>query len=272
MKKLFHVLAQMPPWKGGEILVFKIGRRHCSFAVTGPSGNQLYELAYYTADEINGNFLNRLSELHPELSQTFQKVLLSYDYYQNILIPAMHFKKEKASAMLKSLYGVGNGYIVITETSLENDAEALYAVPEEVHDWILSKFPSAIFVHGYKTGIKNIPNDTVAGCIRTDFGTEHFSTVVSKAGQLLLAQTFPYSAPDDVLYYLLKICQQFGFSPLEAQLIVSGLIEKQSALFHELYQYFIHINFKNADWVVNQDNEYPLHFFAFLNEIIQCES
>jgi hypothetical protein len=262
----------MPPWKGEEILVFKIGKDHCCFAVTGPAGKQLYELAYYTADELNESFLNQLLELHPELNQSFQKVLLCYDHLENILIPAVSFTQENVSVLLNTLHGVGNGSTIIAKPVLENESYSVYAVPKEIHGWMLSKFPTAIYSHSYDWGMKIVPNANAAGCIRVDFSTENFIAIVFKNEQLLLAQTFPYSTPDDVMYYLLKTCQQFSLSPLDVQLVLSGLIEKQSALFHELYQYFISIEFKNANWTVNEDNEYPLHFFAFINEIIQCES
>lgn len=246
--------------------------KYCCFAVTGPTGKQLYELAYYTADEINEFFLNQLLILHPKLNQSFQKVLLCYDHSENVLIPTQNFTQENASVLLNGLHGIGNRSTVIAEPVLENEAYSVYAVPKDVHGWMLSKFPTAIYFHSYDWGMKMLPSGNATGSIWVDFSTENFIAIVSKNNKLLLAQTFPYSTPDDVMYYLLKTCQQFSLSSLEVKLVLSGLIEKQSALFHELYQYFINIEFKNADWTVNEDDEYPLHFFAFLNEVIQCES
>ncbi|HVT85692.1 MAG TPA: DUF3822 family protein [Chitinophagaceae bacterium] len=272
MKKLFHILAHLPPWNDEEVLAFKVGKDHCCFVVTGPDGKQLYELAYYTVDEINENFLNQLLVLHPELSQSFKKILVSYDHSGNVLIPALNFKSENAPLLLNTLHGLSNRSVVLVESVLENEVYSVYAVPKEVHDWILTKFPTAIYSHSYDWGVKILPGDNDVGCIWVDFSTESFSAFISKGEQLLLAQTFPYSTPDDVMYYLLKACQQFSVSPLEVKLVLSGLIEKQSTLFHELYQYFINTKFKNADWTMNEDNEYPLHFFAFLNGIIQCGS
>jgi hypothetical protein len=262
----------MPPWKGEETLVFNLGKKYCCFAVSSTVGKQLYELAYYTTDEVNESMLNQLMTLHPELRQSFKKVLVNYDQAQIILLPASKFKNENALLLLHAMYSVGNRSTVLTEPVKENEAYAVYAVPEAIHNWVLTNYPTAVYGHSYRSGIKTIPNENVTGCIRADFGTEQFSVIVSKGDQLFLVQTFPYSTPDDVMYYLLKTCQQFSLSALEVKLVLSGLIEKQSALFHELYQYFINIEFKNADWTVNEDNEYPLHFFASLNEFIQCES
>ncbi|MBS1920569.1 MAG: DUF3822 family protein [Bacteroidetes bacterium] len=272
MEKLFHVLAPIPPRAGGNAFVCTIGKKHCCFAVTDTSGKLLFELAYYTADEINGIFLNKLPELHPELNQPFQKVLVSYDHSRISIIPARQFRKENASIILNTLHGIDCSTIELSGYISESEMNIIYGVPREVHSWMFAKFPNAIYSHVYKSVIKTISKNDSAGCIRIDFCENQFCVIASKNNQLLLTQTFSYSTPDDVMYYLLKICQQFSLSPLEIPLVVSGLIEKQSALFHELYQYFIHVQFKNSEWIVHEDNEYPLHFFTVLNEIIQCES
>ncbi len=142
----------------------------------------------------------------------------------------------------------------------------------EVHDWILAKFPSVVYTHGYSNAIQNINEENKTGFIKADFSTNDFEVIVAKGDQLLLAQTFLYSTPDDVIYYLLKSCQQFSLSPQEVKLFLSGLIEKQSALFKELYQYFINIEFQNPDWKIYGHDKYPSHFFTSLNDLLRCES
>jgi hypothetical protein len=52
---------------------------------------------------------------------------------------------------------------------------------------------------------------------------------------------------------------------------LSGLIDKQSALYKELYQYFINIEFSEAGWNM-AGTEYPAHFFTSLNDLAQCVS
>jgi len=103
-----------------------------------------------------------------------------------------------------------------------------------------------------------------------DFRTNDFTVLASKGSLLLLTQTFAYSTPEDVLYYLLNTCRQFNLSQQELQLQLSGLIDKRSSLYNELYQYFIHIDFREAGW--NLKNEYPAHFFTSLNDLATCAS
>jgi hypothetical protein len=272
LERLFHILTHTPPWTGEEILAFRIGEKHCCFAVTDAGGKELYELAYHTAAEVNGNFMNRFFAVYPELNGTFSKVILCYDYSQFVLVPGSYFISENAAAVLHALQGTGRDAPVHTEPVTGSNLYIVYPVKEEVNQGMLSKFPTAICTHRNKNYLKNLPVVNHSGSLRIDFDPEYFFVVLSKQGQLLLVQSFPYSVPDDVIYYLLNICRQFSLPPSEVQLIISGLVDKQSALFHELYQYFMNITFKDADWALNEDNDYPLHFFSSLNEIIQCGS
>jgi Protein of unknown function (DUF3822) len=85
----------------------------------------------------------------------------------------------------------------------------------------------------------------------------------------LLAQTYSYTAPEDIVYYLLRIVQQFALSAEEVTVILSGLIDKESALYKELYQYFLQIELRSVSW---NTGDYPAHFFSSLNDLARCES
>jgi len=111
--------------------------------------------------------------------------------------------------------------------------------------------------------------DGQSGIIKIDFGVDEFELVVVKQNKLLLIERFEYTTPNDVLYQLLKICNEYSLSQYETQLAVSGLVDKDSALYKELYSYFIKIDFNNATW---SHADYPTHFFTVLNEIAKCAS
>jgi hypothetical protein len=97
---------------------------------------------------------------------------------------------------------------------------------------------------------------------------------VVKEGKLHIAQTLYYSSPEDILYYLLKTCNQFSLSRDGIQLFISGLIEKESQLFRELYLNFLNITFREPTWKIPAygEKEYPTHFFTALNDLARCES
>jgi len=248
------------------VLYFRVGEKHCSFAVTDSSAGQLYRLAWYAAEQVDLCFLEELTTLHPELKQSFYQVQVCYDYPQGILFPVAGFRHEDAG-QLKELLPSSN--ITVTEMLPEWQLFNVYAVPKEVHEWVNRQFPSARQWHQSSVSLRN--NITAsAGCLRVDFRQHDFTLLATKGHQLLLSQAFEYSTPEDVIYFLLNTCRQFALLQNEVKLELSGLVDKQSALYKELYQYFIHIDFRDAAWRSN--NEHPAHFFTSLNDLSKCVS
>jgi hypothetical protein len=103
------------------------------------------------------------------------------------------------------------------------------------------------------------------------FGTQEFSVVVSRGSNLLLVQRFEYASPSDVLYHLLGICKMFSLLQEEVSLRVSGLVDKDSALAKELFQYFLDIDYRAAAWETDEEI-FPPHFFTALNDLARCAS
>lgn len=269
VKKLFQINSLDPGEAGQQALALRIGEKHCCFAITDITGGNLFQLAYYSADEIEEGSLINLFVNHPELNNSFAKVLVSYDFAQSVLIPEPHFQPEDAGLLVKVMYGVNDGAIVVSHSLAEKQFYNVFAVPKEINEWVNRKLPSAKYFHNYSIGIQNINPESN---LWVDFRNDELSLIVAKKNKLLLAQTFAYSTPEDVIYYLLKTAQQFSLSQKEVKLAVSGLIEQESALYKELYQYFLYLKFRNANWEITGSNEYPAHFFTSLNDLARCVS
>ncbi|HYM94118.1 MAG TPA: DUF3822 family protein, partial [Chitinophagaceae bacterium] len=233
---------------------------------------RLFQLTYYNADEIDDNSLIAIFSDHPELNKPFDKIFIGYDYPQSMLIPGPFYRDGEPEVLLKTMYGTSKSSVVISEIIEGRQLYNSYAVPKKMQEWMSRKFPAAKYFHHYTCLMKNITAAGESGKLSIDFREKDFSIIAAKENKLLLAQTFLYSTPEDVVYYLLRICRQFSLSQMEVQISLSGLIEKQSALYRELYQYFIHLEFRNAGWAIAGADEYPAHFFASLNDLTQCGS
>ena len=269
MKQLFHI-------KSGntdnvlQVLSLRLGERHISFAITNKTGNELYELAYCTIEEGNESFGADFTATYPALNNSFYLVLIAYDCPKSVLTPASLYKPEESRLFLTTTQGVLSGHHIISELIAEWQLYNTYEVPDEMHKWVNEKFPATKSWHQYSLAVKKINAAGQGGSILVDFRKNDFTVLIASNSRLMLAQSFPYSTPEDVVYYLLKACQQFSLSQKEVSVQLSGLIDKQSALYKELYQYFINLEFREADW--NAGSEYPAHFFTSLNDLAQCAS
>lgn len=274
MKQLFHITAADDKEMQQPVLSIRIGERHCCFSIADLASNELRHLAYYTENEVNEFFLFELFAAHPELNGAFFQVLICYDHPQSTLVPQKYFRQEDAGLLLKTLYGVNGTSAILSEAVVEWQLYNIYGVPKEVHSWMCRKFPAGKYWHQYSVSIKNIDTTKAGGSLLVDFRNEDFSVLVSHNNKLLLAQTFLYSTPVDVVYYLLLICQQFNLSQQEVHIGLSGLVEQQSSMYRELYQYFLHVKFRDAAWTIpdSANSENPAHFFTSLNDLSQCVS
>ncbi len=248
----------------------RLGEKHGSFAITDKSGNELYQLFYCTTDEWSKEDLADFLTSYPVLNDSFYQVQVAYDFPQSVMYSSKEFKQEDAGLLLNSLSFNSSNVNAITEPIAEWQFYNNYAVPKEIQEWVNKIFSVSKFRHQYSLEMNNLNSVSAGGSMLIDFRKDDFTMVVAKDSKFLLAQTFDYSTPADVLYYLLKICQQFSLSQQELQLQLSGLIDKQSSLYNELYQYFINVEFRQASW--NVSNEYPAHFFTSLNDLAKCAS
>ena len=250
MKQLFHI--ENSNSDNGQLnLSLRFGEKHGSFAICDKPGSVLYELAYTITDVWNENELIKFFTAYPSLNNSFYQVQVVYDFPQSTLISSKAYKQEDAGLLLKALGSNTGNTIAISELIAEWQLYNVYAVPKDIREWV-----------------KNINAATANGSLLIDFGRDIFTVIAAKRSKFLLAQTFEYSTPGDVLYYLLKICQQFSLSQQQVQLELSGLVDKQSSLFMELRQYFIHVEFREASWNIGSD--YPAHFFTSLNDLAKC--
>lgn len=101
-----------------------------------------------------------------------------------------------------------------------------------------------------------------------------FEITVTQGLRLLYLNAFRYSAPSDVLYYIIFVLEQLGFDPAEEKVTVAGEISENSTIYTELKMYCESLNFiskpeelKYGDAFAEIDYH---HYFTLLN-IPLCE-
>lgn len=249
----------------------RVGERHFSFSVSDKIGEGLISLAYYTAEEVNGDILSEIFSLHPELHSSFSEVQVGYDYPGSVLVPAAHYSNGQEKTLLNSIHGSTVQTTILSETLADGHIVNIYSVPQDVFEWVGRIFPAYRYRHNYTLGM-NQGNGTESDRIIVDLDTDECSCLLIHNNRLCLAQTLGYTTHEDILYFLLKACNQFSLSREEVELHISGLIMKESQLYRELYQYFLKTHFRDSGWHQEELKDYPPHFFTLLNDLSRCAS
>lgn len=273
MKQVFHILSDSAINPSEKVLAIRAGEKHFGFAITSPNATELYRLAWYTDASMEEEALQEIYKSHPELGDDYSRVLVCYDHPQSVLVPQVHYRQEEAPQLLKAVYGTLDQDLLMTEYVEDWQIQNIYTVPRETTEWVSRHFATGNRWHTYTIGLKNTGFIDPQGLLAVDIRPEDFSLLVTKANKLMLAQTYSYSTPADVLYYLLNACKQFSFTQESVQVVLSGLITQESALYRELYNYFLNLKFRESGWLLPEgDQQYPLHFFTSLNDLARCAS
>ncbi|TVQ44406.1 MAG: DUF3822 family protein [Saprospirales bacterium] len=100
------------------------------------------------------------------------------------------------------------------------------------------------------------------------FLEKRFFVIAYKDDELMLANSFDYEVPADVLYYLLWVKNEVYSKDQEIPFYLNGLITEESKLFQLLKSYIRDLNFGTGGGEIKSENENfpPFHTFSILVE------
>ncbi len=262
MKQIFHIGEKSSTFNA-ERLLLRLGESWAAFAYTNENATQVHELGYFTVKEWTKEELNWL---HDRLFRPVSKVQIALDQCCGLLVPA-----GVPGSVMNMVHETADGHIVVQEPVSGWQINTVFSISPILQKWVNEKFQDAGTIHQLTAMMKFVPASPQDGAIYLDIRQKDLHLLVAAKGQLLLSQHYRYEGFEDVLYYLLRACRQFGLSQEKLELKLSGLIDKQSALYKELYQYFIQVELREPSWKLPV-NDYPSHYFTSLNDLFLCVS
>jgi hypothetical protein len=204
------------------------------------------------------------------------EVFLIYNFPESNLVPEKYFSEDCARPVTHMIYGDLSKDLVMDEKIPWFEFHNVYRIPLKLHYLMQEKFPGARFWHFYSLQLKchkMFTSKEEPLFLKTFFYPDQMQVMIFKSGQLQLIQHFPYQDSKDVLYSLLNCCQQLGMNREEVIIELSGMIEKRSALYDALEQYFLNIRFDGMEdsiRITDELLEYPNHFFSSLLKMTIC--
>ena len=246
-------------------LVVQTGPGYFAYAICDDFGSKLGELKWFQVDQ--QHTISDILEALPLLQKNFAKKMIAFDFPAYTLLPV--FLNEGDNEALLHLAGADQQDHILTEVIREKIA-LNYSVPYTLLNQCIHKIPGAAYWHLQAVRITELLQDQAASVIEVNIIDTHFFVVAAKNGQLLLAQHYTYQAPEDLLFYLLKIAEVHQLSQTEVQLNISGFIDSDSRLYRMLYDYFLNIRLMKAGWSDEQSLQYPAHYFTTLKQMAIC--
>lgn len=272
MKESFHIKSDSAIDPVQATLLLIAGIRYCSFGVMNHLTKELTEFGYYTAGEEGGDVYRKIFEKNNSLDQRYYQSAIAYDIAEAVQVPAACYKYEDSKLHLKALYGANGQSALIAENLPEWNLYNVYRVPSEIHGLLSQKLVTGKYWHTASVQLKQGFADNL---ILVHFIAGEFSVTVIKEKNLQLVQRFEYAAPEDVLYYLLKICGEFSLSQRTVKIVLSGLVEKDSAVCRAVFTYFLHAVFESLPDGISLPGafaDYPVHYFSPICKLAACVS
>ena len=261
MKTLFNIQNEGAP--SDACLLIAAGGEQAGFAITDASGAGLYRLQWF---QWNGEEFGELAAaIAASGIGAFSRVSVmpSYDAF---LVPSGGNSPDYPF-LLNLLVAPPADHGICRDDIPEWQLVNYYTAPSGLLNWVKQNWPQARWINRHTVAVRSGGATTEAGCLQVNMGYGQFTVTLTRNGRLWLSEDVPYQTPEDVLFYLLQVCRHFGLSQQETRLRLSGFIDRQSALFTELYQYFLHTEFTDNTW---NTGEYPDHFFTSLNQLSAC--
>ena len=249
-------------------LLLEIGDNYCCYALLKGEERTFKQIKYISFDEFEAEeaLLQVLNEL---IKENCGQAIISPAFPQSFLSPKHGHQNDYI--LMDVIYDLPSQKFLKDEIP-EWQMNIAYAIPVSIFNLIKEKFRLAEFRHAYFSSIKGFNGFTASDQIDIHFTTQNFRVVVKKNKHVQLAQIYSYKTPLDVVYYLLKICYEFQLEQSDVVVILSGLVEEDSAMYSELHNYFSNLHFAQAPAFSLPENEYPQHYFTSLYNLAACVS
>lgn len=270
-----------------EILPAKIDTNNCtlfceisyecfSFAIKNEEQNKFVGVAVFelekAADEKEyANVLEELINKQPLLADSFKKVYIIYSFKECVLIPFNLYSSLENENVLKLVHGdIQSNSFVLTDLITENGVYNTYRVGAPIVSMLQKKFPDAENIHRYSVSLKQPQPE--GDKLKVIFYPQRIIVKLSKNGKTEFINSFNYRTKEEASYILLNTSTQYEANNIPVE--VSGLIEKNSALYKEIYKYFETVSFDSlpagleyAEEIMQQ----PSHYFSHIFSAVSCE-
>lgn len=232
------------------------------------NGLSVYGFDY--GDDIYENILGIFKNIEINLSYISQ-IRVFYNYKASLLVPQKYYNPMLNDHMINLMYGEGFEEEIKVDLIKGGEMVNMYRVPNNVINYFKLNFPEATHYHSTSHQITKSSEGYILRCL---VFYDTVKLVLQKNGSLIFTQQYQIKSPENVVYHLLNCCKQNNIEPTEINLIISGMISKDSALYAHIYNYFLNVTLEQNDnqfSFVETLDQFPKHFFTHLTELTQCE-
>jgi hypothetical protein len=223
--------------------------------------------------------LNDYFNNHDRLKQSYRSVKIFFETNKSTIIPTPLFDPEEKVDFSKFNFLIEDQETLLFDKLNNLDAYLLYTFPNPLIKVVENCFPG--HQHYSHSGaltesliILN-KNQNNRKTFHVNVRESNLDIHILDGHQLLYFNTFHYTSKEDFIYFIIFVLEQLQLNPEEVELILSGKIDRNSALFETLYKFVRNVSFQSKIEKFNYSyvfNDLPSHQFINLLNFELCES
>lgn len=258
------------------MLICEVNNEGFSFCIKDTERNSFIGLGIYHFDNSKPSegfpiALQVLFHQKEFLSRDFKKVCIVYSFSQSVLIPFSIYKRENNKTLMNMMFGdLETNETILTDVIPDQLMYNCYRVPAATIEVIQSHFKNTSVMHQYSLILKR-PHQEM-NRMSVIFYADKLVVDLIKEGKHQLINSYNYQTSQDVSYILLNILHQSKIENIH--LVISGLIEENSALYKEIYKYFDDIklsDYREENVYSEELKAFPSHYFSYIFDMDSCE-
>ncbi len=264
MKQLFNIT----PAEGhvADLLICELSHYHVCLAGADAGGSISWLQYYEKATPVTLSDIDSLLQHKETNPERFPSLLIGSAFPDATLVPRELANEKRLDAFLQT---EGSNDVFVDDVA-EQKLKVVYTIPTTFYN-LLNNESRTRTMHVHTAAIK-MQNEMSENHIALHFTSKEFRVLAVKNNKVQLAQIYPFTAPLDVVYYLLMISAQYHLPQSETVVELSGLIDEASALYKELSQYYTHVQLASPAHTAWPGNEYHPYYFSSIFNLAACAS
>jgi Protein of unknown function (DUF3822) len=238
----------------------------------------MYQFIEFLPDQLSrGEIQANWIADHAGWLQQWGSVYVVHQTMQASVVPAQLFNVDNGKELIDLQFGDLLRGTILTEQVPGRQDYTVYRVNAELFNSLSVANPAIIHRHVFSLwlGWLNQQPADANGQVYLLFETNRVLMAV-RGQEWQMIQQYEYQSPEDISYYLLSALKEFKLSAETVRVSVDGWIDKQSAVYQELFKYIRFLQTAALPEGIHLPEsllqEQPLHFFTPLIQMAQCVS
>lgn len=193
------------------------------------------------------------------------------------LVPSKFYDDKSRLAYFDNLTSV-NGQEQFEFDILKNiESHNVYLAENALIDAMKSTFPQALHFHFITPliqGFHKIASRRDGYQVFANVRDGQVQVLFFDGKDLVFANSFPFRTPQDLVYFILNVYEQFKLNPEVIPLSISGSLTEDSDIFKFIYRYVRYISFVSTPSYFRFGQQFtgiPQHFYFDLFSVKLCE-